>query len=442
MLSQTITETQLGAGQISYELGKPNWEARVIPDIRRPGRTTVVDEQRMIDVIILGDGFTGAAAFREVLEKWIADFYAIEPYSVFAGCLRVRALYTPSTETASERRRSYYRTLVKDDGDALDKGTEWWASPDADGMAFRWSLWAGVDRFLNVNLRRYSLDLDVGDANQAITNTMLRDLYRNLVVCMLVNTSQTRHPSGFVGQVARPWPDTTRHVRVAFGANEIHEFGHAFGLLSDEYIKDNGRDTVNKRVNPAVRSVFSLSNLSYSTYLPWPAGAPRPTLSDVPWSHLFPEARNADPGPPPPLVGRLWVGGSVHLGVWHSEYRCLMNGTHDNFAFTQVDSADPTYTDKEAGDLRDRERLCLWCQELVALRILEKTYQLWEAGDPADHTSQGLTWYARWRDSLRAFYYLLFGVPGQLAAQDARYAKMTPGRNGEPLWRSDLYRAP
>ncbi len=57
----SIAETPPGGGQISYELGKPNWEARVIPDIRRPGRATVVDEQRMIDVITLGDRFTGAA---------------------------------------------------------------------------------------------------------------------------------------------------------------------------------------------------------------------------------------------------------------------------------------------------------------------------------------------------------------------------------------------
>jgi hypothetical protein len=57
----SLAETRPGGGQISYELGKPNWEARVIPDIRRPGRATVVDEPRMIDVITLGDRFTGAA---------------------------------------------------------------------------------------------------------------------------------------------------------------------------------------------------------------------------------------------------------------------------------------------------------------------------------------------------------------------------------------------
>jgi hypothetical protein len=47
--------------------------------------------------------------------------------------------------------------------------------------------------------------------------------------------------------------------------------------------------------------------------------------------------------------------------------------------FTQVAAEDPTanadgtYTDETGADLRDRERFCLWCQEIVTLRILEKT---------------------------------------------------------------------
>ena len=148
------------------------------------------------------------------------------------------------------------------------------------------------------------------------------------------------------------------------------------------------------------------------------------------------------------MVGWLWIGGSKHHGVWHSEYRCLMNGGHDNFKFTQVSSQDPTagadgtYEDETGAGLRDGDRLCLWCQELVALRILEKTDQLLEDGDPSDVTAQGIVWYDRWVDRLRATYYELFDVAQQIADYEARYASLFPGKNGEPLWRSDLYSVP
>jgi hypothetical protein len=33
-----------------------------------------------------------------------------------------------------------------------------------------------------------------------------------------------------------------------------------------------------------------------------------------------------------------------------------------------------------------------------------------------------------------------FDVNAQIATNEANYADMNPGRNGEPLWQSDLYR--
>jgi hypothetical protein len=438
MADLTISETALSGGRIRYTLGAPNWTPRRIPDIRRPGATIALPENRMLDVILLGDGFTSSAGFRDALEDWLAGFYALRVYELFAGCLRVRALYTPSREPASADRDSFYRCKLAADGRSLDKD-DWWTAGDGDGVAFRSALWAGVDTFADANPRRYPLDLDVGASNQAITNDRLRDLYRNLVVGMLVKSAATGHPSGFTSDVARPAPDQSRHVRVAFGANEIHEFSHAFGLLSDEYI--NGRETENAgRVNPPRKSVFSLSNLSYSE-----------RVDQLPWLHLSPggkEPRSAGGQDPSPLVGWLWAGGSVHRGVWHSEYRCLMNGSHDNFAFTQDAAEDPTanadgtYTDETGEPLRDGDRFCLWCQELVTLRILERTDQLLETGDPADVTEQGELWHTRWVQALRTNYWTLFDVPRQIADAEARYAALTPGAAGEPLWRSDLYSVP
>ena len=111
-----------------------------------------------------------------------------------------------------------------------------------------------------------------------------------------------------------------------------------------------------------------------------------------------------------------------------------MNGSHDNFAFTQDASEDPTanadgtYTDETGASLRDGDRFCLWCQEITTIRILERTDQLLEAGDPDDVTEQGELWHSRWVGQLRDRYWELFDVPGQIAESEARYAGLAPAR--------------
>ena len=232
-------------------------------------------------------------------------------------------------------------------------------------------------------------------------------------------------------------------VRCAFGKNTIHEFSHAFGYLSDEYI--NGRDTKNggrdkpKRLNPTVPSVFTCSNLSYSDL-----------DTSVPWLHLAPTGRfRRSAGG---TIHRRWPAGCGSVatfaeGVWHSEYCCLMNGNHDNFAFTQETANDPTatgkgtYVDENGADLRDGSRFCAWCQEIVALRILERTDQFVQPSDPADFTLLGQVWFGRWQ-GLRENYYDLLGVEQQIIDAEAAFAAMTPGASREPLWQSDLYRVP
>ena len=265
----------------------------------------------------------------------------------------------------------------------------WWKAGDADGNVFRERFWESVDTFTDINSRRYPLDLDVGSSAQAITNELVRDLYRNLVVSMLVRAATaepgefTTNPSGFAAEVARPSPEHSRHVRVAFGANQIHEFSHAFGLLSDEYINGRGTPppgTSNTRVDPGTPSVFSLSNLRYSN-----------RIDDVPWIHLSPggwQGRTASGQDPSPLVGWLWVGGSSISGVARRVPMPDERRVTTTSQFTQVTDQDPTanadgtYSDENGADLRDRDRFCLWCQEIVTLRILEKTDQLSKPATP------------------------------------------------------------
>ncbi len=114
MADQTITETALANGRIRYELGRANWVNRRIPDIRQPGSTVQIPESRLIDVVILGDGYTAPADFRAALAGWLAEFYRLPVYDLFAGAFRIRALYTPSTEAASADRHSYYGSSVNE----------------------------------------------------------------------------------------------------------------------------------------------------------------------------------------------------------------------------------------------------------------------------------------------------------------------------------------
>lgn len=422
-------------GSIPYELGKPNWQTRTIPDIRHPSSTIQIPESRLLDVMILGDGFQTSAEFEAGLQDWIGDFYALKVYDTFQGAFRIRALYRRSSQRASSSRDSYYRVKVDAGGDGVESGS-WWEADDADTRTFRRRVFEDVDSFADVNLRRYPSGLRFGETNVSIGDWLF-GMYRNLTVCMLVRTASTANASGRAFMVARLAPDADRTVRMAAGANAIHEFSHAFGLLSDEYI--DGRNSQSTRANPTRRNVLNLSNLTFSD-----------TYSEVPWLHVSPwgrDRRQSGGDRPSPVVGWLWVGGGKHLGVWHSEYRCLMNGAHDNFQYTQVAAQDPTaqpdgsYVEETGAGLRDRTRFCVWCQELVTLRILERTDQLNEADDPADFVAKGQRWYERWTTALRDQYWTLFGVSRQIVDAEAAYAAMTPGRAGERLDGSDLYMA-
>jgi hypothetical protein len=436
MADQTITETTLDDGRIRYELGRTNWESRLVPDIRQPESALQIPVDRLIDVVILGDGYLTPDDFREELAQWLAAFFKLTVYDTFAGGIRVRALYTPSGEPASAARNSFFGCAVNDAGTGIVKSGDWWSAGDTKGRLFRQRLWDAVDSFGDVNARAYPPELDLGVTADIAGD--LRGMYGNAVVSMLVRTAARTNVSGMTTQVRREPPDESRQVRVAFGANSIHELSHALGLLSDEYI--DGRGGRSTRSNPEVASVYTLSNLSYAD-----------TDDSVPWLHLAPAGQFRRTGSgvePSPVAGWLWIGGVKQFGVWHAEYRCLMNGTHDNFAYTQVASQDATanpdgtYTDEEGAPLRDVDHFCSWCQEIVVLRILEKNGQLAEPGDPADPNEQGRIWYARWTSDLRAKYYRLFNVGAQIHQAESRYEAMSPGAGGEALWTSDLYSVP
>ena len=435
---------------VRYELGPANWRAanggQWIPNLANPGHLVRLAENQVIDIIILGDGYVTRGSFEARLDAWLKDFFAVDVYDRFAGAFRIRALFRRSTVACSPERDSFYRVAIGASGD--DEGevskSGWEADGGADNDRFRQRLFESIERF-TVNARLYPNDLDVGGAGTVIHNQLAR-MFSNLVVVMLVRTAAAENTSGRTRAV----PDTRnpvldppsplwRTVNVAFGSHALHEFGHAFAYLEDEYIASRGDRAT--RSNPERGSLFTLSNLTFST-----------RLERVPWRHLSPwgrQPRQAGGDRPGPVVGWLWRGGEDELRVWHSEYHCLMNGRHENYAYTHDADSDwtdldaPNVADRRIADLRFRRverdppladippRYCLWCHEIVTARILEKTGQLAEDDDPSDIDARGRRWYDHWVETWRARYWVAFDIADEITRREALYA--------HPHWESDTF---
>jgi hypothetical protein len=174
---------------------------------------------------------------------------------------------------------------------------------------------------------------------------------------------------------------------VAFAAYTHHEFGHAYGRLRDEYIQTAESRT--KRTQPERISLFSASNVAYTT-----------DLSLLPWAHLAPgTALNPDKSS---VIGVCWIGGISELGAWHSEGLCLMNGRHENW--------DLGKTRRRAG-LRDKNRYCFWCEEILVARTYAKAGLLGDSDD-------GEALWERWV-ALRPLYHKAFDVANRIRAQNA-----------------------
>jgi len=423
MASTTIAVAQDSA---CYDLGRANWDPPWVPDLAAPPATIPLGPEQVVDIVILGDGYQDRALFEADLARWLADFYAVEVYDRFRGAFRIRAIFTRSVHPAGADRDSHYHVKLSSSGDVSNDG--WWRGGSALDREFRERLFCALELF-SLNRSRYPAGLDVGGSKTVIHNTLGR-MYSHLVVCLLV-----RGPGGPVGGRTRdvPAPDGAR-LNVAFAELSIHEFGHAFAYLEDEYISQRGSSA--SRRNPNRRSLFTLSNLSFSK-----------RLADELWLHLSPWGtlpRQAAGSEPSPLVGWLWRGGEQDLKVWHSEYQCLMNGRHENYAYTSDAAADPTANPGggfTGANLRIRNRYCFWCQEIVVARILEKTGQLAASGDPSDINTRGRHWYERWVTTWRPRYWSFFDLPGRITDRETYYATAANfmSLGGLMLWGSDLY---
>jgi hypothetical protein len=311
----------------------------------------------------------------------------------------------------------------------------WLSDPGTDNKAFRQALFGSIDDVVNdgpgANLREYPTNLSNAVSGGNIVPSMAGN-YRNLFVGLIIradedtsiNPNANERPAGAFAATASmcdggtndgescgddgdcPSGGQCRRVRIALAQEMPHEFGHAFGYLRDEYIGNDKRgSTAPSLVVPtgSSMSIFFLSNLGYTD-----------DRSAVPWRHVGPGGQynpNASS-----MVGNLFAGGSNEIGVWHSEYKCLMNGAHDNYVCDRFNGA-------PRAKLRDDRNLCFWCEEILTVRILERTGQFDRlVGSCADINTCGRTWWSAWESVLRDRYYQRNDLPDRIAERTLCYA--------------------
>jgi len=434
----------------TFEVNGPRW----IPDIHgEPGDTIQLQADQIIDIFVLGDGYFDEIGFHEYeqyidrVKSWYNSVfdptYGIRPFNLFPQAFRVHAIFEKSDERAGgptdADRQSYYGVKLKGTYETIENDDDnddgWWNQPDGVNGTFRSRFFQSINELLDsldkvtstlpVSMDSYPSDLDNSLGGDQVTEEManrLKNVYAVIFVrrrseacddSLLLNDDEKRACVAHAGGIAPSIKHLTEdyYIRTAIGFSEAHEFSHAFGYLRDEYI--SSRDGVATYRNPREdeKSIFNLCNLTYSN-----------DRCDLLWPHLAPGGKyNPDPRS---FIGNLFKGGYDERNVWHSEYKCLMNGWHSNYV-CYIDDV-PEDADTLVG-LRDYDHLCFWCEEIVAIHILERCHQFYEYGDPTEINALGREWFLRWKTELREKYYDYFNLTSLIEAKNHCWASYAAG---------------
>jgi hypothetical protein len=196
---------------------------------------------------------------------------------------------------------------------------------------------------------------------------------KNMTVSFMVYDPQYGRSgySGITTTLANP-ADANQRMATAFSRGHQHEFLHALAKVGDEYY------------DAAHTPLSSTTVRQESAYLTNVVCSAK--CDSLPWQHLLYGGQN-NPG-----VDSL-VGAFGTNGRFHPEFKCLMNGSHDNAVLYGGSS-----------NLRTDDRLCNWCREITSFRIYERCMVL-------DNTT---TSWNTWVSSYRAPFYqtITFNTPG------------------------------
>lgn len=425
--------------RVLYEVESMAWGTRRVRTFDERIEVPLTSET-IIDVILLGDGFTETdqSRFETFLSDWFEEVFAIWPFSEFKGAFRVRGVFTPSPRRVDAGGDGYFGVrVVNNTVDGFDRNDVTFRTKVFDLLQF-------VADNGGLNLRQYPDGLAIGlsgdDPRKPGRITTAHDpdvyhgLYRNCVVCLgVLRTNGTTRPGGsFQPTTSPPGHALGDEVRVglALAADYHHEFGHAFALLLDEYI--SRRASFSLQQEPSHRSVFDLWNIAHTR-----------VGRQLPWHHLsWDGLLGRDPDS---YVAQMWIGGEgSEKGVCHAEYKCLMNGQRSNYYHrTDEQPSDLVPGAPEFAWLRDTTRLCLWCEEIVTIKIMEKTDAMLRFDDVLDSRGDinqlGKLWFRRWVEELRSTYWQEFELAKRITERERDYANLTiPQLGGVTLATSNL----
>jgi hypothetical protein len=317
-------------------------------DVVTGARVPRVPIAQRVQVLLLPEGYLAAelptfhdAASHDAgnndVDRWTKEVFATDPYSRFKEAFVV--WYLPRASNAHAGADTAFHVAISNGG-------------VGDVTAAAQPLWS-------------ALDAQGSDAFAFAPGTTQPP---NLVAAFLIFDSQQGR-AGFSGLTTalRNPANASQNIRAAFALGQAHEFTHAFSRLSDEYIETGNMVQMGQQ--------SETSNVAASN-----------ACGTLPWAHLLEgHGINDTPG----LVGAF---GTPAQG-YHPEFRCQLNGTHDNgTAFCA--SGDERYTSLT---LRSTN-LCNFCREITTFRLFERTGLL-----------SGTTSFETWKSMYRMPFYQRFG---------------------------------
>jgi hypothetical protein len=306
--------------------------------------------ERRLHVAMLPEGYLQAdldTAFDTDIDAWMTEVFAIEPYSIYKQAFVVWKIRLPSNARVAAA-----------DPQTADTAFALGMTTDGSGVGNLGT--TGAARVWDA-LRDFPVALSsYGTSGRGA---------RNAVAYMHV-LEPMRGRAGFSGRTTSVTDPTNsaQRISLAIALGRAHEFTHAFSRLSDEYIE---LDNTSPPANTGTNTSAGITNVVAS-----------PTCSTVPWRHLFmgtPINPSTDQ-----LVGAF---GTTAQG-YHSELKCLMNGSHDNATVFGGN-----------GNLRSNDRMCNFCREVTAFRIFERSSVI---PDPATSLDA-------WANTYRTPFFTKFG---------------------------------
>jgi IgA Peptidase M64/Peptidase M64 N-terminus len=239
---------------------------------------------KTVDIVLLPEGYTKnqEKLFKDDCQKFASEFFRYSPYSENKNKFNIRGVWAPS----------------KDEG------------PDVPGEN-KWKKTRLNASYYTFDSERYLMIKDYQGVRDVAGNAPYDYIY------ILANTEKYGG-----GAVYNFYGISAAHHMNESGKIYIHEFGHLFAGLGDEY------------VGGVEYSEFYPTNLE-----PWEPNLTTLVGFDKKWKNMLPEGTvipTPDKGKSADKLGVYEGGGYVSKGVYRPWPNCLMNNLHQIDVFCPV----------------------------------------------------------------------------------------------------------